>query len=153
VALVFRPMTEADLESVIRNERQSYSHPWSERIFKDCIEGQSECWVIALGNEVTGHLVISSVLDEGHILNICIGREWQGQGQAHKLLTFATERLCDCGVNTIFLEVRVSNARALGLYESHGFICTGRRKNYYPAGSVREDAIVMSKILEVNTYA
>jgi ribosomal-protein-alanine N-acetyltransferase len=42
--------------------------------------------------------------------------------------------------------VRVSNARAIGIYEQYGFRRVGLRKAYYPMdGSRREDAIVMSK--------
>jgi ribosomal-protein-alanine N-acetyltransferase len=45
----------------------------------------------------------------------------------------------------LWLEVRVGNARAMQVYESHGYRRVGQRKNYYPAGSgQREDAVVMS---------
>ena len=45
----------------------------------------------------------------------------------------------------LWLEVRVSNTRALAVYEAHGYRRVGLRKNYYPAGhGQREDAVVMS---------
>ena len=48
------------------------------------------------------------------------------------------------GMESILLEVRPSNARALEIYERYGFTEIGRRKGYYPAAdSTREDAIVM----------
>ena len=40
-----------------------------------------------------------------------------------------------------FLEVRPTNAEALGLYESFGFRVIGRRKGYY--FDTGEDALVM----------
>ena len=40
---------------------------------------------------------------------------------------------------------RVGNARAVSVYEAHGYRRVGLRKGYYPAGlGQREDAIVMS---------
>ena len=41
----------------------------------------------------------------------------------------------------ITLEVRESNAPAIGLYQKLGFVEVGRRKNYYE--KPREDAILM----------
>jgi len=44
----------------------------------------------------------------------------------------------------MFLEVRPSNAAAIHLYESAGFIRMGLRKDYYRASSGREDALVLA---------
>jgi len=49
----------------------------------------------------------------------------------------------------LWLEVRVSNQRALQIYETHGYRRVGQRKGYYPADNgQREDAVVMSLALE-----
>jgi ribosomal-protein-alanine N-acetyltransferase len=49
------------------------------------------------------------------------------------------------GADWLWLEVRVSNARAIGVYENHGYRRVGLRKRYYPAEhGQREDAVVMS---------
>jgi [ribosomal protein S18]-alanine N-acetyltransferase len=49
------------------------------------------------------------------------------------------------GAQWLWLEVRVSNARALRIYECHGYRRVGERKGYYPAAhGRREDAVVMS---------
>ena len=47
----------------------------------------------------------------------------------------------------IFLEVRPSNHVAYRLYEQLGFNEIGVRKDYYPAFSGREDALVLAKEL------
>ena len=45
----------------------------------------------------------------------------------------------------LWLEVRTGNARAMRVYQSHGFRRVGQRKGYYPAAQgEREDAVVMS---------
>jgi ribosomal-protein-alanine N-acetyltransferase len=47
-------------------------------------------------------------------------------------------------MESVLLEVRPSNTRALEIYERYGFKQIGRRKGYYPAADgQREDAIVM----------
>jgi ribosomal-protein-alanine N-acetyltransferase len=49
---------------------------------------------------------------------------------------------------TLWLEVRVSNTRALRIYKAQGFVQVGRRAKYYQSGhGQREDAIVMSLTL------
>ncbi len=146
----FRYMTEDDLHDVLRNERQAYSHPWTEAVFLDSLGGLSDCWVAEFDEEIVGHIVLSHVLDEGHILNLCIGPAWQGQGWGDVLLEFTMKRLHILEVATVFLEVRVSNQAARSLYGKHGFSEIGLRKNYYPDGAVREDAIVMRKLLTVD---
>ena len=46
------------------------------------------------------------------------------------------------GIHRMFLEVRQSNAAAIGLYAAYGFARTGVRKRYYP--DTNEDALVMT---------
>jgi len=48
------------------------------------------------------------------------------------------------GVLTLWLEVRKSNAPAIGLYQSLGFNEVSVRRDYYPAAEGREDAIIMA---------
>jgi ribosomal-protein-alanine N-acetyltransferase len=49
------------------------------------------------------------------------------------------------GAQSLWLEVRFSNARARQIYERYGFKAVGLRRNYYPlAPFKREDAVVMS---------
>ena len=151
--MLFRLMTKGDLENVLKNERQTYSHPWSEKVFLDCIAGTSECWVLETTEGIISHLIITSVLDEGHILNLCVGRDCQGKGYAHKVLAHAIRRLQALRAEAVFLEVRASNKKAISLYLRHGFTQIGYRKDYYPLGSVREDAVVMSRKIAVDCNA
>jgi ribosomal-protein-alanine N-acetyltransferase len=52
------------------------------------------------------------------------------------------------GMESILLEVRPSNERALQVYARYGYAEIGRRKGYYPAHEgKREDAIVMRYVL------
>jgi ribosomal-protein-alanine N-acetyltransferase len=51
-------------------------------------------------------------------------------------------------MESILLEVRPTNTRALQVYQRYGYAEIGRRKGYYPAHEGRrEDAIVMRYML------
>ena len=90
---------------------------------------------------------MSIALGEAHLLNLCIHPDQQRQGTGrrllHRMLRVASERQAD----TVFLEVRASNTAARALYEDEGFGEIGQRRDYYPADSGREDAIVYAKAL------
>ena len=143
----FRRMQVRDINQVISNERGSYSHPWTERIFRDCLRANHECWVLSSFGNVVGHSVLSAAAQEAHLLNVCIQPAQQGNGLGRDLVNF----MIDCARNKeakrIFLEVRASNIVAYKLYESIGFNEIGIRENYYPAYIGREDAIVLGKEL------
>ena len=144
-----RPMQAEDLTAVMVGELASYPYPWTQGNFEDCINNQAySCWVFQQGNELNGHLVISAVVKEAHILNICVYPELQGKGWGRKLLSEAEIIAEKREVETVFLEVRPSNKAGINLYQSEGYNEIGLRKGYYPADdNGREDAVVMAKTL------
>jgi [ribosomal protein S18]-alanine N-acetyltransferase len=143
--LSLRPMQEADLPQVIAIEEAAYDFPWTLGIFQDCLRVGYCCWVVSLGERVVGYGVLSVMLDESHILNLCIQPEWQRRGLGARLIQRLLSLAREHGAETAFLEVRVSNAAASKLYAGLGFTEIGRRRGYYPAmGDKREDALVMS---------
>jgi ribosomal protein S18 acetylase RimI-like enzyme len=69
----------------------------------------------------------------------------RGRGLGRALLTEVLAVARGRGVESVFLEVRESNAAALGLYRGFGFQEVGQRRGYYD--HPREDArILMAKI-------
>jgi len=145
----FRAMLLADVEAVLNIEEQVYDVPWTEGIFKDCINVGYNCFVYAPKDEILAYGLVSIAADEAHILNICVASNMQGQGlgkkMLHKLLFEAEVR----HVCSIFLEVRASNTVAINLYDQEGFNRLGLRKNYYPCLEGREDALVLGKELNL----
>ena len=84
-------------------------------------------------------------VDEVHLLNITVAPEFQRQGWSQVLLDALQLWARSRNAQWLWLEVRVGNLRAQGVYEACGFRRVGMRKGYYPAeGGIREDAIVMS---------
>ena len=67
------------------------------------------------------------------------------QGLGRQLLWASLTALGDVGA--VELEVRSSNVAARALYESLGFSETGSRSNYYATPDGREDAILMTLML------
>ena len=67
--------------------------------------------------------------------------QYRRQGVAEEILK-AYLRLGQAHLAFLTLEVRESNAPAIGLYEKLGFQVVGRRKNYYR--ELHEDALLMT---------
>ena len=80
------------------------------------------------------------------MLNICISPEYQGRRLGSQLLTHLLNQLAD-DIEVVYLEVRVSNFRAIHLYHNKGFREVGQRRDYYPTEFGREDAILMNLTL------
>lgn len=152
-ALMIRPMLEADLDKVMMVERASYPIPWSRGVFEDCLKNKrNDCWLAVFSNEICGHAVLSHVLDETHLLNICISPSIAGNGLGRNFLRDLIQKSVKRGSNCFYLEVRVSNHAAIKLYNSEGFNEVGIRPNYYPATSGREDALLMTLELSLDQY-
>lgn len=145
--LQVRPMQTADLADVMRVEETAYAHPWTPGIFNDSLRAGYLCQVCELNGELIGHAVMSLVLDEAHLLNLCIAPGYQGHGLGRKLLRRMLRMAQEHKADTVFLEVRIGNLTAQTLYQSEGFNEIGRRREYYPADNGREDALVYAKSL------
>jgi ribosomal-protein-alanine N-acetyltransferase len=139
-----RPMRGSDLEAVMAIERRAYPFPWTQGIFRDCLQAGYPCWVLLDGDVVLGYGVVSIAAGEAHVLNICVAPEAQGRGLGRRLLRALVRIARGQGAERVFLEVRPSNAQAIALYHDEGFNEIGRRPRYYPAENGREDAIVMA---------
>ena len=139
-----RPMHEGDVRVVMDIERRAYQFHWTEGIFRDCLRVGYCCWVMELHGAVTGYGIMSLVVGEAHLLNICVAPEWQQRGYGRLLLEHFMELARERGASQMFLEVRLSNAAALALYRKRGFNEVGMRKNYYPGEKGREDALILA---------
>lgn len=131
-----------DLDAVLAIETSVSRVPWSRRSFLDELSAEGRVWRVAdEGGAVRGFAGALTVADEAHILNVAVVREAWGQRVATRLLLDVLGSLVALGVRDCTLEVRVSNARAQGLYRRLGFAPVGLRRAYYPDND--EDAVVM----------
>lgn len=79
--------------------------------------------------------------DQLHLVTIAVDPAEQGKGIGQALLLAVCDLAIEAEFDTIALELRASNDRALRLYEYFGFRCVGRLNSYYSDNN--EDAIVM----------
>ena len=137
-------MSLGDLDSVFALELRAYPFPWTKAIFSDCLQSGFPGWVLTDGNNLYGYSMMSFGAGESHLLNLCIDPDMQGEGFGAAFLDWIIEEAKRRQAQVLFLEVRPSNPGAIGLYESRGFNHIGLRPEYYRAGKLREDAIVMA---------
>lgn len=142
-----RTMRSSDVEIVARNEAAAYEHPWTKRIFLDCLRAGYQCWVLANKQEIVAHAVMSVAIGECHLLTLCVHPDHQRRGFGRKLFKLLLDRAHRQDAGVCFLEVRRSNESAIHLYRSMGFVQVGERRNYYPGKSNREDALILSRDL------
>lgn len=145
-----RTMRTSDLDLVVKNESAAYENGWNKRIFIDCLRAGHLCWVLANKQDIVAHGVMSVAIGECHLLTLCVNPDYQRQGFGRKLFKLLLDQACKQEARECFLEVRPSNAKAIALYRSMGFVQIGERKNYYPptgADSGRENALIMSRSL------
>ena len=136
-------MIASDLDAVAAIEKAAYPHPWTRGNFSDSLEAGYHCWIVECGGATAGYTVVMIAAGEAHLLNLTVDAPWQGQGVGRELLKFVVKLARDYGAQRIFLEVRPSNAAARALYAAAGFSEIAVRRDYYPAGTGREDAVVL----------
>ncbi|KAG0163717.1 hypothetical protein DFQ28_004036 [Apophysomyces sp. BC1034] len=148
-------MTESDLDEVAALERDAYEFSWTRGNFEDSLRnGYFGVCMRHVTGALIGYCVLMPVVDEMHLLNLCVAPVAQGRGAGLALLREAVRITRARRLGSVLLEVRPSNPRAMRLYERFGFVVIGRRKHYYPARHrTREDAIVMRYVLRADADA
>ncbi|HTJ95552.1 MAG TPA: ribosomal protein S18-alanine N-acetyltransferase [Pararobbsia sp.] len=138
-------MTPADLDEVAAVESVAYEFPWTRGNFEDALRnGYLGLCMRDVHGTLISYCVLMPVVDEMHLLNLCVAPASQGHGVGLTMLNEAVRVTRTEKLFSMLLEVRPSNQRAVRLYEHFGFVVIGRRRNYYPAAQrKREDAIVM----------
>jgi len=139
-----RPMHVAYLPQVMDIEQRAYAFPWTEGIFRDCLNVGYSAWVVASpADEVLAYAVMSMAVGEAHVLNLCVEPAYHQQGLGRFLLAHLQQLARSAGMDIMLLEVRKSNAAAIALYQAMGFHKLGVRKAYYPARDGSEDALLL----------
>ncbi|ASJ02160.1 ribosomal-protein-alanine N-acetyltransferase RimI [Thermococcus profundus] len=137
-----RPARLFDIPEVMRIERASFREQYPRGIFLTFLENNPDTFLVAEYNgRIIGYVMGYLRPDlEGHIMSIAVDPEYRGNGIGSALLREVIERLINRGARYIGLEVRVSNEKAIKLYERFGFRKVKRVIGYYSDG---EDAYYM----------
>ena len=146
--LLIKPLREGDLDALLSIEQTTYGKPWTRGNFTDALKHDNWCDLLWQGDTLIGYFVAMKGHQEVHLLNLTVHKDYRAKGLGLLLLNVVLTRALQVQAQWIWLEVRVSNARAIAVYERFGFRVVGERKNYYPLSpGVREDAKIMSRRL------
>lgn len=140
-----RQILPSDSKPVFKIETDSYRFPWSESdILCEIQNNFSKNFLLENKNQIVGYIFSHIVVDQIQINNVCIDKNYRGNGYAKLLLNSVFNNVKKTGVKHAFLEVRETNIVAFKLYCSIGFKKDCIRKKYYSDG---DNAILMSKVL------
>lgn len=140
----YRKMTPDDVEAVHAVEVASFPTPWTLDAFHhEMCENQFAHYIVAENEQskIVGFCGMWIVVDSAQITNVAVLHEARGQGIGEGLMRHAMNYAKEADVETMSLEVRVSNEVAQNLYRKLNFQDGGIRKGYYTDNG--EDALVM----------
>ena len=131
-----------DIPSILVIENECFIKPWSEKdIHYELNENPvSVVYVLEEGKQIVGFLDFWITFDSATIAQIAIKKTYQGKHLSHLLMQ---EMIDDCfakKVNSITLEVRINNIKAINMYTKYGFEKVVIKPHYYDNG---EDALYM----------
>lgn len=131
----FYRMVQEDADGVARVEAACMSVPWSRQSFWEEASHTDAYYLIARDvdrdNLIVAYAGCWVLANEGHITNVAVDPDYQGQGLGRRLMNELTSRVKALGVDSMTLEVRPSNTVAINLYTSLGFRSVGQRPKYY----------------------
>lgn len=135
-------MQEKHLEKLAQSLNE-YDDFWNEKILNDEFYNEnSEYFVICENETVCGFAGLWFNIDEAHIMNIAVKKDFRKKGIGSELLNFLIDEAKNKKKMCITLEVRDDNIPAIELYKKFDFDIIGRRKKYY---NNCNDAIIMTK--------
>jgi len=130
--LVFSEMKPGDVDRVHEMECTIFSEPWSKADFLRMTELDFAYYIVAKEDgDIVGYCGVRNMCGDGEITNVAVREDQRGRGLGEKMLRFLMQEGNARGIENYTLEVRKSNAPAIGLYEKLGFSCEGIRKNFY----------------------
>lgn len=142
--LIIKPLTEYYVDQVCVLEEEAFSMPWHRESFLEMILNKDACyWVGIINDKVVASCGLRNIVGDGEITNVVTTSHMRGKGIGRQMLLKLMEEGIKMGVEAFTLEVRKSNAAAIHLYESLGFVAEGVRKNFYE--DPIEDALIMWK--------
>ena len=137
-----RKLQNTDIEELSRIEAASFSMPWLAEGFRGLLTRDYCLYVVA---EADGHIAgcagLTDSFHEGNIDNVVTAPEYRNLGIGGKMLEELLRLGNERGITAYTLEVRVSNAPAIRLYEKFGFVSEGIRPKFYEKPT--EDAMIM----------
>lgn len=136
-------MKPCHVEDVARLEEECFSSPWTAKALEESAFRDDTLFLVAeKSGTVAGYVGAYLSPDSADITNVAVSKDFRRQGIARLLMAELIRLAKEKGLPSIILEVRVSNAPAIALYEGLGFKNAGTRRGFYTLP--REDAYIMT---------
>jgi len=142
-----------DIPSVIEVNMKTLPEHYSDYFYYEILSEFPETFLIAeLHGDLVGYIMCRveygfshvkrlALARKGHVVSVAVIDEHRRKGVGTSLLLASQSEMTKRSATECYLEVRVSNAEAIALYERVGYKVTGRLENYYRDG---EAALVMA---------
>ena len=142
--IIYRRMRPEDVPFISKLEEETFSMPWSADSFLEMIsKDDARYYVAEMDGKLLGGCGLLMIAGEGNITNVVIAPEARNQGVGTEMLKHLMEEGNREGITAYTLEVRVSNAAAIHVYEKLGFVSEGIRPGFYEKPT--EDAMIFWK--------
>lgn len=145
--LRLKPLAAELIPAVLELDRVSLGNLWSAEGYLREIDSPNSDLLIFQPIQPEENLAIAAlgcawaILEEAHITILAVHPALQRQGLGQAMLVALLQAAYQRQLERATLEVRVSNEKAIALYQKFGFREAGRRKKYYQ--DTGEDALVM----------
>lgn len=137
-------LNENNVDGASQVEFKCFTDPWSTNLLKKEIENPLAYYIVVrLDEEVVAYAGFWDIVGDAQIMNVAVTPQFQGRKIGDILMKAMIEEAQKRKLETMSLEVRVSNEKAINLYQKYDFEIQGRRKNYYQDNN--EDAYIMWK--------
>lgn len=142
-------MKLSDLDQIMNIEKQCFHDAWTKEhyLYELKENPYAHLWVIGDPNtdEIWGYYDLWIIFEHAEIANIAVLPAYQGKGYGKQLLDHLHQQASQYECETISLEVRVSNQKAIRLYEQYDFSVINIKPGYYKDANGFEDAYYMMK--------
>jgi ribosomal-protein-alanine N-acetyltransferase len=148
-----RRCEKEDIPSVIGINMKTLPEHYSEYFYYEILSEFPETFLVAeLHGVLVGYIMCRieygfsqlrrlGLARKGHVVSVAVEEEHRSRGIGTGLILASHEEMLKKSATECYLEVRVSNAQAIALYQKLGFKATGRQEAYYRDG---EGALVMA---------
>jgi [ribosomal protein S18]-alanine N-acetyltransferase len=140
---MIRLISEKDLDQVVLLEKELFGDDsWDKETFFEQINNNpyASIYIFEENYKIIGYVDLWIAYENADLANIGVSKQYQGKGIGSQLMQFCERIVNQNKCENYSLEVRVSNIKAIHLYEKFGFQIVGVRKNYYANG---ENAYLM----------
>ncbi|MEZ3506588.1 MAG: ribosomal protein S18-alanine N-acetyltransferase [Lachnospiraceae bacterium] len=142
--MIYRRMTPQDVPWISKLEEETFSMPWSPESFLEMIGKEDVRYYVAEEEgQILGGCGVWMIAGEGNITNVVVAPAARNRGIATAMLRHLIQEGDQEGLTAYTLEVRVSNAAAIHVYEKLGFVSAGVRPGFYEKPP--EDALIFWK--------